>query len=230
MQTNGSTRLLGNIEREVQLTAPVTGIERLDPHVLEAVAAVPRDAFVPHELQAYAFDNRPLPIGYAQTISQPFIVALMTHLLRPQQGHQVLEIGTGSGYQTAILSRLVEQVYSMDRVPALAQEARAALGHLGYKNINNTVGDGYQGWSEHAPYDGIIVTAAASHVPPALLEQLKPGARLVIPVGAPSERQELLVITKDNSGKLQTLPILPVVFVPMQADAWPEDGDGSQQP
>lgn len=221
MATDKTQYMLDDIERELMLTAPITGIDRLDPRVLEVMASVPRDAFVPEELRAYAYDNRPLPIGHEQTISQPFIVALMTHLLGPRTNHHILEIGTGSGYQTAILSRLATKIYSIDRVPELAEAARTILSGLKYENIENIVGDGYRGWPEHAPYDGIIVTAAASYIPPALMDQLKPGARLVIPVGSPFHRQELMLVEKDQSGELHSHDILPVAFVPMQEDAAP---------
>ena len=209
------SRMLADIGREVALTAPITGISELDPRVMQAMASVPREAFVPGEMRHHAYENRPLPIGHEQTISQPFIVALMTHLLKPRPEHRVLEIGTGSGYQTAILAGLVERVYTIDRVPPLAQVAHQTLQKLGYDNIEHIVGNGYEGWPEHAPYDGIIVTAAASHVPPALVEQLAEGGRLVIPVGPPFGRQELMTVTRDRDGELHTRQILPVAFVPM---------------
>ena len=223
MSSDPASGMLADIQREVAVTAPITGVEKLDPTVLEAMRRVPRETFVPPEMRPYAYEDRPLPIGHNQTISQPYIVALMTHLLRPRPAQRILEVGTGSGYQAAVLAGLVDRVYSIDRVPALAQTAGAVLDELGYRNIEHAVGNGYTGWPEHAPYDGIIVTAAASHVPPALLEQLEPGARLVIPVGPPYGRQELLVIEKDPAGKLQTRDVLPVAFVPMQ-----EEGPGDE--
>ncbi len=223
MSSDPASGMLADIQREVAVTAPITGVEKLDPTVLEAMRRVPRETFVPPEMRPYAYEDRPLPIGHNQTISQPYIVALMTHLLRPRPAQRILEVGTGSGYQAAVLAELVDRVYSIDRVPALAQTAGAVLDELGYRNIEHAVGNGYTGWPEHAPYDGIIVTAAASHVPPALLEQLEPGARLVIPVGPPYGRQELLVIEKDPAGKLQTRDVLPVAFVPMQ-----EEGPGDE--
>ncbi|RMG32990.1 MAG: protein-L-isoaspartate(D-aspartate) O-methyltransferase [Gammaproteobacteria bacterium] len=214
-RAEGIRRMLEDIARETRLTAPFTGIEELDPRVMQAMAEVPRDAFVPAELRHRAWDNGPLPIGKGQTISQPFIVALMTHLLEPEPRDRMLEVGTGSGYQGAVLSRLVDRVYSVERVPELTAEAIRIYQELGYDNIETRVGNGFAGWEEHAPYDGIVVTAAASHVPPALVEQLAPGAHLVIPVGPPYGRQELLQITRDQEGQVDTRDILPVAFVPM---------------
>ncbi len=218
----GVQRMLADIARETRLTAPLTGIEALDPRVLAAMAEVPRDAFVPPALRERAWDNAPLPIGQGQTISQPFIVALMTHLLDPQPDDRMLVIGTGSGYQDAILSRLVDQVFSVERVPELTAGALRLFDELGYDNIRTRIGDGFAGWPEHAPYDGIVVTAAAPEVPPALLEQLRPGAHLVIPVGPPGGRQELLRITRDQAGEPHAEPVLPVAFVPMIPEAGPD--------
>ncbi len=160
MSSDPASGMLADIQREV------AGVEKLDPTVLEVMRRVPRETFVPPEMRPYAYEDRPLPIGHNQTISQPYIVALMTHLLRPRPAQRILEVGTGSGYQAAVLAGLVDRVYSIDRVPALAQTAGAVLDELGYRNIEHAVGNGYTGWPEHAPYDGIIVTAAASHVPP----------------------------------------------------------------
>ena len=218
----GVQRMLADIARETRLTAPLTGIEALDPRVLAAMAEVPRDAFVPPALRERAWDNAPLPIGQGQTISQPFIVALMTHLLDPQPDDRMLVIGTGSGYQDAILSRLVDQVFSVERVPELTAGALRLFDELGYDNIRTRIGDGFAGWPEHAPYDGIVVTAAAPEVPPALLEQLRPGAHLVIPVGPPGGRQELLRVTRDQAGEPHAEPVLPVAFVPMIPEAGPD--------
>lgn len=178
--------------------------------------SVPRHLFVPEELRAHAYDDSPLPIGEGQTISQPYIVALMTDLLDPQPGHSVLEIGTGSGYQAAILSQLVRQVYSIEVIPELAAEASERLQRLGYRNVSVKAGDGNAGWPEHAPYDGIIVTAAAAKVPAALLAQLRNGGRMVIPVGE-SGSQELVLIEKSASGAIAERSILPVAFVPLVA-------------
>lgn len=211
-------KMLHTIGREAELTAPLTGRLTFDPRVMEALEQVPRDAFVPPEMLDYAFNNGPLPIGRGQTISQPYIVALMTDLLEPQATQTILEVGTGSGYQAAILSQLVKQVYSLEIIPPLATEAAELLSRLGYDNIEVRTGDGHSGWPEHAPYDGIIITAAATHVPQALIDQLRPGGRLVIPVGDPYMSQELLLIEKDQTGELRTTDILGVVFVPMTGD------------
>jgi len=159
--------------------------------------------------------NKPLPIGCGQTISQPFIVALMTELLAPGPEDAVLEVGTGSGYQAAILARLVRQVYSLERIPELANVASQRLRELGVANVEVRTGDGIQGWEEHAPFDGIIVTAAAGEVPPVLVQQLKPGGRLVIPVGSPNRTQDLRVLDKDLQGMVRSRSVLPVVFVPL---------------
>jgi len=207
--------MLRTIETETELTKDLTGRSTLDPRVMEAMKHVPRDEFVPRDMKARAFANNALPIGEGQTISQPFIVALMTDLLNPQSEHIILEIGTGSGYQAAILYKRVKQVYSLEIVPPLAAQAAHRLGQLGYNNIKIRVGNGHIGWSEQAPYDGIIITAAANHLPPALLSQLKPGGRLVIPVGLPYMHQELMLIEKDQRGQCHTTEILGVVFVPM---------------
>lgn len=179
------------------------------------MAAVPRERFVPAHLQHAAYDNAPLPIGEGQTISQPFMVALMTDLLAPGPEAIVLEVGTGSGYQAAVLSRLVRRVYSIERVPSLATAAAARLAELGYDNVEVRQGDGYDGWPEHAPYNGIVVTAAAQHVPPPLLAQLKPGGRLVIPAGEPYVGQELVLLIKEEAGTFSTRHVLPVAFVPL---------------
>ena len=207
--------MLRTIESETEFTKDLTGRTSLDPRVMEAMKHVPRDEFVPRAMKFKAFSNNALPIGEGQTISQPFIVALMTDLLETQQDHRILEIGTGSGYQAAILSRLVKHVYSLEIVPALAEQARQKLSKLGYDNVEVKIGDGHSGWPAQAPYDGIIITAAASHLPPKLLEQLKPGGRLVIPLGMPYMHQELLLVSKDLNGQCHTRDILGVVFVPM---------------
>ena len=211
----GIDRMIQDIEREVAYTRRLTGIDAFDPRVMAAMREVPRHEFVPADEQLYAYANGPLPIGYGQTISQPYIVALMTDLLGPDPEDVMLEIGTGSGYQTAVLSRLVRQVYSVEVVPELAQEAAARLRRLGFANVTCHEGDGHLGWSEHAPYDGIIVTAAADSIPPALVEQLRPGARLVIPVGRPYGYQELRVVEKDAQGAVTGRDILGVAFVPL---------------
>lgn len=207
--------LLDEIREEVRSTRHLTGRATLAPRVLEAFRQVPRQAFVPDGLQWAAYQNRPLPIGHSQTISQPFIVALMSDLLDPQADDVILEVGTGSGYQAAVLSRLVKQVYSLEIIDVLARNARARLQGFGYANVTVGVGDGHLGWVEHAPYDGIIVTAAATRVPAALLEQLKPGGKLVIPVGDRFWGQDLRVIRKDESGRIDDRSVLPVIFVPL---------------
>lgn len=213
--SNGQQRMIEEIESEVAFTRHMIGRDHLDPQVMAAMREVPRDAFVPPDLRDAAFDNGPLPIGHGQTISQPYIVALMTDLLQLRSEHSVLEVGTGSGYQTAILSRLCRQVYSMEVVPELSQAAQRLFLRLGYRNIQTCTGNGYQGWPEHAPYDGIIVTAAAGYIPPDLIEQLKPGGRLVIPVGELYGSQELILAEKNSNGEIHTRDILGVVFVPM---------------
>ncbi len=211
----GTERLLRDIATEVHYTRDLIGRDALDPRVMAAMAQVQRDAFVPADERVYAYANGPLPIGWGQTISQPFIVALMTDLLGCGPQARVLEVGTGSGYQTAVLSRVVAQVWSVEIIPDLAATAHRRLAELGYANVETRQGDGYLGWPEQAPFDGILVTAAASRVPPPLVEQLKPGGRLVLPVGEPHGRQELLVLDKDRDGKLRARSILPVAFVPL---------------
>jgi len=203
------------IEGKVQQTAEFLGKAQLDPAVLRAIRTVPRHAFVPAEEQARAYANRPLPIGFGQTISQPYIVALMTDLLGVGPGATVLEIGTGSGYQAAVLSGLVARVSTIEIVPQLGERARAVLQRLGYDNVEVRIGDGYYGWEERAPFDGIVVTAAASHVPPPLIRQLKPGGRMIIPVGSRFMVQELLLVEKSEAGEVSTQQILPVAFVPL---------------
>ncbi len=208
-------RMLDDIRTEVLYTQGYIHRSHLSERVMAAMAAVPRHAFVPEELQAYAYNNGPLPIGHGQTISQPYIVALMSELLKVGEEATVLEVGTGSGYQTAVLSQLVKQVYSIELVEPLAAQASARLKALGYRNVETTHGDGYLGWPEHAPYDGIIVTAGARQVPPALEQQLKPGARLVIPVSEGYMGQELIVVEKGLDGSTNREPVLPVAFVPL---------------
>ncbi len=206
--------MLQTIEAECLLTRGITGRPSLQAKVMEAMRLVSREDFVSPDLKAMAYENTPLPIGNGQTISQPFIVALMTDLLNPEKGDIILEVGAGSGYQAAILSVLVKQIYTIEIIPALAERARDLLQKLGYINVDVSQGDGYQGLPELAPFDGIIVTAAVSHVPSALKDQLKPGGRLVIPVGHPYEAQQLLVIEKDEKGLFTTENVLPVSFVP----------------
>ncbi len=197
--------------------AEAAGLEsrRIDPAVLRAMREVPRHLFVPDEASRFAYENRPLPIGHEQTISQPYIVALMTDLLKPRPGDNVLEVGTGSGYQAAILSRLAAQVHSIEIVEPLATRARARLGALGYANVEVRTGDGYAGWPERAPFDRIIVTAGADHVPGPLLGQLRAGGRMVIPLGGKPDTLELTVVEKDSKGRIRKRALLPVRFVPL---------------
>jgi protein-L-isoaspartate(D-aspartate) O-methyltransferase len=207
-------QLIEKIQSGIRLTAEMTQKESLDPRVLEAINTVPRHAFVPEHLQDEAYDNRPLPIGYGQTISQPYIVALMTDLLQPEPGHKVLEIGTGSGYQAAILGQLVKNVYSIEIIEPLGVSSTRLLKSLGYHNIITRIADGYDGWKEYAPFDGIIVTAAISHIPPPLVDQLANGGRMVIPVGTRFQTQYLTLVKKDMQGEISTRSIVPVGFVP----------------
>ena len=192
-----------------------TGRAVLSERVMAALNKVPRHRFVPPGEERHAYDNRPLPIGHGQTISQPFIVALMTDLLDLKAGDKVLEIGTGCGFQAAVLGELAREVYTIEIVVPLAKEAAARLAALGYRNVSARSGDGYLGWPEQAPFDAIMVTAGALEVPPALVQQLKPGGKLVIPVGPQWSGQDLLVIEKDASGKTTTRKALAVRFVPL---------------
>jgi protein-L-isoaspartate(D-aspartate) O-methyltransferase len=196
-------------------SAGPAGIRSLDTKVLGAMRKVPRHLLVPEEVRSEAYQNRPLSIGHEQTISQPYIVALMTDLLDVRPEHVVLEVGTGSGYQAAVLGELVRQVYTIEIVEPLAERATRQLAELGYTNVTVSAGDGYLGWPERAPFDRIIVTAGASHVPQPLIDQLKPGGRMVIPVGRAWNRLDLTVVEKGRNGKLKTRRILPVAFVPL---------------
>ena len=211
-------RLLEEIEREAKYTVSYTGRDKFNQRVMDAMAEVVRENFVSSQYLPFAYDNGPLPIGYGQTISQPYIVALMTDLLDLTAESTVLEIGTGSGYQAAVLSRLAKQVYSIERVKELSESAKERLKELAYDNIEIRNQNGYTGWQEKAPFDGIIVTAAASHIPPALIEQLKPGGRMVIPIGLPHSYQELMLLVKDNEGTTHTKSLLGVAFVPLIMD------------
>ena len=193
------------------------GRDITDSRVLDVMGRVPRHRFVPERLKTSAYSDRPLPIGHHQTISQPYIVALMTQLVQPKPQTRALDIGTGSGYQAAVLAELCSQVYSIEIVPPLADSARDRLAELGYKNVEVRAGDGYRGWPEHAPFDVIIVAAAPDHVPQALVEQLAPGGRLVIPVGR--HRQNLRLIEKRPDGSIVERNVIPVAFVPMTGEA-----------
>jgi len=186
-----------------------------NPEVLRVMRLVPRHLFIPESARAQAYEDHPVPVGYGQTISQPYIVGLMTELLEPRKDSKVLEIGTGSGYQAAVLSGLVKQLFSIEIVPELARSASALLQQLGYRNVIVRWGDGYKGWPEQAPFDRIIVTAAPPELPKALLDQLKPGGKLVAPVGSTVFGQDLIVVDKTPDGKLRRRSVIPVMFVPM---------------
>jgi protein-L-isoaspartate(D-aspartate) O-methyltransferase len=196
-------------------TSAYTGISAFSPAVVAALEKVERHRFVPVGLVALAYANRPLPIGHGQTISQPYIVALMSDLMKLKAGDKVLEIGTGSGYQAAILAELAGAVYSIEIIEPLGKQAGERLQALGYRNVKTKVGDGYYGWPEAAPFDAIMVTAAASHVPPPLIKQLKPGGRMVIPLGTQFMTQSLMLVEKKADGSVTTRHILPVAFVPL---------------
>lgn len=221
------TRMIRDIESEVAFTQNYIGKTALDARVMDAMHRVPRDRFIPSDRVAYAYENGPVPIGCGQTISQPYIVALMTDLLRTKPDDTILEIGTGSCYQAAVLSLLVRQVYTVEIIPELGEPAATRLKRLGYGNVEVRVGDGYYGWPEHAPYDGIIVTAAAPYFPQPLIEQLKPGGRMVIPIGLPYCDQDLMIVEKDGQGQIEARSILPVAFVPLTGDREAESGHGA---
>ena len=203
------------IERDVESTRGYLGRDKLGENVITAMGRVQRHEFVLLSSRKYAYENRPLSIGYAQTISQPYIVAIMTDLLDLKPSDRVLEIGTGSGYQAAVLAEIVKEVYSIEVIRELGISAAIRLKKLGYKNIKTRIGDGYYGWKDHAPYDAIIVTAAAGNIPPPLFKQLKPSGKMIIPVKSFSQVQHLVLITKEVSGAMTTRQILPVRFVPL---------------
>ncbi len=211
-------QMVAAIEQDARDTSLYLDKEALDPRVMTAIARVPRHEFVPAAQRRHAYDNRPLPIGFGQTISQPYIVALMSDLIKPRPGDSVLELGTGSGSQAAMLAELTGHVYSIEIIEELGEQAAERLSRLGYDNVTLRIGDGYYGWEEHAPFDAIVVTAAASHVPPPLVAQLKPGGRMVIPVGSRFLTQQLVLIEKDPGGQLITRQILPVMFVPLTGE------------
>ena len=204
-------RMIQTIEAETRKT----GLTSLNPAVLDAMRRVDRSAFVPDDAKPEAWANQPQSIGHRQTISQPFIVALMTDLVDVRPGDRVLEVGTGSGYQAAVLAALGAQVFSIEVIPALAETARRALDAQGYRSVATRVGDGALGWPEEAPFDAIVVTAAAPAVPPALIEQLRPGGRMAIPIGYPGRSQSLILVEKGMDGRVESQTILPVMFVPL---------------
>jgi protein-L-isoaspartate(D-aspartate) O-methyltransferase len=211
--------MVEDIAADARATETYTGRKAFDDRVTAEMGKVPRHSFVPEHRASDAYLNRPLPIGEGQTISQPYIVALSTDLLEPRPGDVVLEVGTGSGYQAAVLAELVRQVYSIEIVVPLRREAARRLRALGYDNVEVKIGDGYQGWPEKGPFDGIVVTAAAPDVPMPLVNQLKPGGRMVIPVGPRFAEQELVLIEKLADGSVTRRTVLPVRFVPMTGEA-----------
>ncbi len=207
--------LIEEIREDVRRTQAYTGVRDLDGRVLDALGRVPRHEFVPVGYKGRAYENRPLPIGHGQTISQPYIVALMTDVMEPAPGDVILEVGTGSGYQAAVLAELVGRVYTVEIIEPLARDAKSRLSRLGYDNVEVRQGDGFYGWREHAPFDGIIVTAVGSRIPPPLIEQLKPGGIMILPVGGRFTAQHLVLLNKDAAGEITTRQILPVSFVPL---------------
>lgn len=206
--------MITKIRGELFKTSDYIDKKSFNTQVLQAMDDVPRHQFVPEKIRDQAYENKPVPIGYGQTISQPYIVALMTDLLQTRPEHRVLEIGTGSGYQAAVLSRLVDKVYSIEIIEELGNATKQLLDRLGYENIETRIADGYDGWPDQAPFDSIIVTAAISHIPPPLVAQLKKGGRMIIPVGTRFQTQYLTLVEKDMQGAVTTRQVLPVYFVP----------------
>jgi protein-L-isoaspartate(D-aspartate) O-methyltransferase len=211
-------QMLQDIRAEANYVCRMTGRCSLDDHVLTAMGKVPRQHFVSKVFRPHAYENSPLPIGKGQTISQPFIVALMTDLVAPKREDKVLEVGTGSGYQTAVLAELTRYLFTIEIIPALAQQSQRQLEKEGYKNIRFRTGDGYYGWPQEAPFDAILVTAAADEIPQPLIDQLAPGGRLVLPVGQRHYAQDLILLQKDQEGLVHTSNLLPVSFVPLTGD------------
>lgn len=209
-------QLIESIRGQARAAAHVTGVARFDENVLTIMGAVPRHEFVPKPLQMLAYLDSPLPLGHDQNISQPFLIALMTHLAAVRKTDIVFETGTGAGYQAAILARLAKRVYSVEVVPPLAEAAAKRLKRLGYGNVEVKTSDGFYGWAEKGPFDAIIVKEAVHYIPPPLLNQLKPGGRLVVPVGPLNKSQMLKLVTKDMAGRLKHRDILPVRFAPLQ--------------
>ena len=206
------------IEADVRDTSFYINKKSLDPRVMSVMGSVERHKFVDPSQQAWAYANRPLPIGHGQTISQPYIVALMTDMISVEPGDKVLEIGTGSGYQAAVLAEMGAEVFTIEIVEPLAKQASLRLTELGYNRVKTRHGDGYYGWEEEGPFDAIVVTAAADHVPPPLIRQLKSGGVMVIPVGSRFMVQQLVLVTKDATGSLTTRQVLPVRFVPLTGE------------
>jgi protein-L-isoaspartate(D-aspartate) O-methyltransferase len=206
------------VAMHAELTSDETGKEELDERVIGAMLRVPRHLFVPAQLAAMAYHDTPLPIGFDKTISQPFIAALMLDLLGARSTDRVLEVGTGLGYQAALLAELTGEVFSVEIVEEFGSEAALRLGHLGYDNITLRIGDGSRGWAEHAPFERILVTAAAKQPPKALIDQLRPGGRMVLPVG-PEEAQKLTVVDKKGGGEIETRTIMPVRFTMLETAA-----------
>ncbi len=224
-------RLLAIIEAEVRATEKWTGVAALGPAVRDALARVPRHQFTSRLERGLAYANQPLSIGHGQTISQPYIVAIMTRLLEPGRKSRVLEIGTGCGYQAAVLAEIAAGVWTVERIPALAEAAAQRLARLGYANVHVRAGDGSLGWPEEAPFDAIMVTAAAAVIPPILVDQLGPGGRMVVPVGVPGREQMLTVVKKAGDGSVTERRCLPVAFVPLVAgDGDEKAGRGRQSP
>ena len=211
------TGMIDAIRDDVRRTRGITGVAQLDPRVVQALQDVPRDEFVPERAKTAAYVNRPLPIGHGQTISQPYIVAIMTHLMNTEPGDRVLEIGTGSGYQAAVIAEIVDTVYTIEIIPELAESADERLQRLGFGNVHVKAGDGWYGWPEAAPFDAIIVTAVGEDVPDKLVEQLRPGGRMVLPIGSDWD-QNLAVVEKDDAGEIKMRYVLPVRFVPLTGD------------
>jgi len=214
-------RLLRELEQDAKDTAFWTGRKAFSAGTMAAMAAVPRHEFVREGDEAVAYVNRPQAIGHGQTISQPYIVALMTDLLELQGQEKVLEIGTGSGYQAAVLSKVVARVYTVEIVEALGRQAEKRLKRLGYDNVSVRIGDGYKGWPEEAPFDAIMVTAAPERIPEDLIHQLRPGGRMIVPIGRAHDRQTLTLVAKAADGKVTVESVLPVAFVPMVKDRKP---------
>ena len=212
------TAMVAAVVAEVAVLAPELGLRNLSPRVAAALRQVPRHAFVPAEQATAAYQDRPLPIGFGQTISQPTIVAVMTQLLDVQPGDRVFELGTGSGYQTAILAAMGAEVFSVEIVPELGVGARRVFADLGYRKVHTRVGDGYFGWPEEGPFDAIVVTAAGDHIPPPLVRQLKPGGQMVLPVGTRYLTQHLVLVERAADGAVSTRELLPVRFVPLTGD------------